>query len=122
MLGREVSVLVNERREAGVHEVKFDGSDLQAGCTSTDCRLEISFRQSGYYCSGRTCLIDSGGPGSDVWAALFLRVGVSRTLDISLSALQTLLGHSSATVTEIYSHLQPDHVGGTYSIRHAACL
>jgi len=31
MLGREVSVLVNERREAGVHEVKFDGSDLASG-------------------------------------------------------------------------------------------
>jgi hypothetical protein len=31
MLGREVSVLVNERREAGVHEVKFDGSNLASG-------------------------------------------------------------------------------------------
>jgi glucuronoarabinoxylan endo-1,4-beta-xylanase len=31
MLGREVSVLVNERREAGVHEVKFDGSGLSSG-------------------------------------------------------------------------------------------
>lgn len=31
MLGREVSVLVNERREAGVHEVKFDGSGLASG-------------------------------------------------------------------------------------------
>jgi hypothetical protein len=28
VLGREVSVLVNERRGAGVHEVKFDGSGL----------------------------------------------------------------------------------------------
>jgi len=28
ILGREVSVLVNERRDAGVHEVKFDGSNL----------------------------------------------------------------------------------------------
>jgi hypothetical protein len=28
MLGREVSVLVNERRGAGVHEVKFDGANL----------------------------------------------------------------------------------------------
>jgi hypothetical protein len=28
LLGREVSVLVNERREAGVYEVKFDGSNL----------------------------------------------------------------------------------------------
>jgi len=31
VLGRELSVLVNERREAGVHEVKFDGSNLASG-------------------------------------------------------------------------------------------
>jgi predicted GH43/DUF377 family glycosyl hydrolase len=31
MLGRQVSVLVNERSEAGVHEVKFDGSNLASG-------------------------------------------------------------------------------------------
>jgi N-acetylneuraminic acid mutarotase len=31
MLGREVSVLVNERKDAGVHEVKFDGSNLASG-------------------------------------------------------------------------------------------
>jgi len=31
MLGRELSVLVNERRIAGVHEVKFDGSNLASG-------------------------------------------------------------------------------------------
>jgi hypothetical protein len=31
MLGREVSVLVNERKEAGYHEVKFDGSGLSSG-------------------------------------------------------------------------------------------
>jgi hypothetical protein len=31
MLGREISVLVNERREAGVHEVKFDASGLSSG-------------------------------------------------------------------------------------------
>jgi hypothetical protein len=31
MLGRQVSVLVNERRNAGVHEVKFDGSQLSSG-------------------------------------------------------------------------------------------
>jgi hypothetical protein len=31
MLGREVSVLVNERRDAGVHDVKFDGSNLASG-------------------------------------------------------------------------------------------
>ena len=30
-LGREVSVLLNERREAGVHEVKFEGSNLASG-------------------------------------------------------------------------------------------
>jgi hypothetical protein len=31
MLGREVCVLVDERRDAGVHEVKFDGSSLASG-------------------------------------------------------------------------------------------
>jgi hypothetical protein len=31
VLGREVAVLVNERRDAGVHEVKFDGSGLLSG-------------------------------------------------------------------------------------------
>ena len=31
ILGREVSVLVNERREAGAYEVKFDGSNLASG-------------------------------------------------------------------------------------------
>jgi len=31
ILGRQVSVLVNERREAGVHEVKFDGRGLSSG-------------------------------------------------------------------------------------------
>jgi len=31
ILGREVFVLVNERRNAGVHEVKFDGSNLASG-------------------------------------------------------------------------------------------
>jgi hypothetical protein len=31
VLGRQVSVLVNERRDAGVHEVKFDGSNLASG-------------------------------------------------------------------------------------------
>ena len=31
MLGREVSVLVNERRDAGVHEVKFDALGLASG-------------------------------------------------------------------------------------------
>ena len=31
LLGRDVSVLVNERRDAGVHEVKFDASGLSSG-------------------------------------------------------------------------------------------
>jgi photosystem II stability/assembly factor-like uncharacterized protein len=31
MLGREVSALVNERRTAGVHEVRFDASGLSSG-------------------------------------------------------------------------------------------
>ena len=31
VLGREVSVLMNERREVGVHEVRFDGSNLASG-------------------------------------------------------------------------------------------
>ena len=31
ILGRQVSVLVNERRDAGVYEVSFDGSNLASG-------------------------------------------------------------------------------------------
>ena len=31
LLGREVSVLANERMNAGVHEVRFDGSNLASG-------------------------------------------------------------------------------------------
>ena len=31
MVGREVSVLVNERRDAGVYEARFDGSNLASG-------------------------------------------------------------------------------------------
>jgi hypothetical protein len=31
LLGREVSVLVNERKDAGVHEVKFEASGLSSG-------------------------------------------------------------------------------------------
>ena len=31
LLGRQVSVLVNERRDAGVHEVKFGGSNVAGG-------------------------------------------------------------------------------------------
>jgi hypothetical protein len=31
ILGRQVSVLVNEPRDAGVHEVKFEGSGLASG-------------------------------------------------------------------------------------------
>lgn len=31
MLGRKIAVLVNERREAGAHEVKFEGSNLASG-------------------------------------------------------------------------------------------
>jgi hypothetical protein len=31
ILGRQVSVLVNEKRDAGVHEVRFDGSNLASG-------------------------------------------------------------------------------------------
>ena len=31
ILGRLVSVLVNEKKGAGIHEVKFDGSGLSSG-------------------------------------------------------------------------------------------
>ncbi|MCC6399059.1 MAG: T9SS type A sorting domain-containing protein [Bacteroidetes bacterium] len=37
VLGREVSVLVDERREAGIHEVQFEGSGLSSGVYL--CRL-----------------------------------------------------------------------------------
>jgi hypothetical protein len=42
-LRREVSALVNERRLAGVYEVRFDGSNLVGVFTSTDCRREILY-------------------------------------------------------------------------------
>jgi hypothetical protein len=32
ILGREVAVLVNEKQEAGVHEVRFDAGGLAGGC------------------------------------------------------------------------------------------
>jgi site-specific recombinase XerD len=32
---------------------------------------------------------------------------------VSLYEVQKLLGHSSPTVTEVYSHLQPEHLHGT---------
>jgi hypothetical protein len=38
ILGREVSVLVKERKDAGVHEVKFDGSNLASGVYF--CRIQ----------------------------------------------------------------------------------
>jgi hypothetical protein len=45
ILGREVAVLVNEGRDAGVHEVKFDGSNLSSGVYF--CRLQAgSFVQT----------------------------------------------------------------------------
>ena len=31
LLGREVAMLVNERRDSGVHEIKFDASGLASG-------------------------------------------------------------------------------------------
>ena len=31
MLGREASMLVNERKNAGTYEVKFDGAGLSSG-------------------------------------------------------------------------------------------
>ena len=39
MLGREVSVLLEEKRGAGVHEVMFDGSGLSSGVYI--CRLRV---------------------------------------------------------------------------------
>jgi hypothetical protein len=50
LLGREVAVLVNERREPGVHEVKFDGSNLASGVYL--CRL-----QAGSYVQTRKLLL-----------------------------------------------------------------
>jgi glucuronoarabinoxylan endo-1,4-beta-xylanase len=38
MLGREVSMLVNERKDAGVHEATFDASGLSSGVYL--CRLQ----------------------------------------------------------------------------------
>jgi beta-glucosidase len=39
VLGREVAVIVRERREAGIHEVKFDAAGLASGVYL--CRLQV---------------------------------------------------------------------------------
>lgn len=45
ILGRQVSVLVNEKKEAGVHEVKFDAAGLSSGVYF--CRMTVgSFMMS----------------------------------------------------------------------------
>ena len=31
MLGKEIAVLVNEKKNAGIHSVKFDGSQFSSG-------------------------------------------------------------------------------------------
>ena len=51
MLGREVSVLVNERREAGVHDVKFEAAGLASGVYL--CRLQAG----GFVRAGRLQLV-----------------------------------------------------------------
>jgi hypothetical protein len=50
MLGREVSLLVNERRDAGVHEVKFDAGGFRLEHTSTGSRPETSYPRKGWCC------------------------------------------------------------------------
>jgi len=50
LLGSEVSVLVNERRDAGIHEVKFDGSNLASG-------VYLYRLQAGNFVQTRMCLL-----------------------------------------------------------------
>ena len=50
LLGREVSVLVNERKDAGVHEVRFDGSNLASG-------VYFYRLQAGTFAQARTFLL-----------------------------------------------------------------
>ncbi len=50
MVGREVSVLVNERKDAGVYEVRFDGSNLASGVYY--CRI-----QAGTFLASRPMLL-----------------------------------------------------------------
>jgi hypothetical protein len=38
MMGREVVTLVNEKKSAGIHSVKFDGSNSRAGYITTHCQ------------------------------------------------------------------------------------
>lgn len=38
VLGREVSVIVNQKKDAGVYEVRFDGTDFASGVYL--CRLQ----------------------------------------------------------------------------------
>jgi hypothetical protein len=44
ILGRGVSLLINDRRDAGVHEVNFMAQISRVACTSADFRREISSR------------------------------------------------------------------------------
>jgi photosystem II stability/assembly factor-like uncharacterized protein len=52
ILGREVSVLVNERREAGVHEVKFNAFGLSSGVYI--CRLQVRPLDSAIGCDSKS--------------------------------------------------------------------
>jgi hypothetical protein len=47
MNGREVSVLVNDKEEAGVHVVKFDADGLAGECISTGFKQGVLYRRKG---------------------------------------------------------------------------
>jgi hypothetical protein len=55
--GREVTVLVNERVEAGVHEVNFDGSNLASGVYLYRLQAPIESGQAGDFVQTKKLMI-----------------------------------------------------------------
>ncbi len=69
MLGREVASLVNERRDAGVHEVRFDASHLASGVYLYRLSRVHSPRRAHSLCSDSSTDVAGGavGSGTDRW-------------------------------------------------------
>jgi hypothetical protein len=102
------------RREAGVHEVKFDGSDLARG-------VYFYRLQAGDYVATKKLLLMK-----QIWRMHFLSEPGQQCLGFDIltvrknmrGLIELILGHSSARLTEIYSHLLPEHLRQTVEKIH----